>query len=68
MEWIKCAKRLPENEEECLVAFHIIIGNAGCGYAYSLATFIDFKFYSWELNNQINCVTHWMPLPESPQE
>lgn len=68
MKWIECKKILPKNEEECLVAFHIIPGDEGCGHAFSLATFLDFTFYTWERNRQLNYVTHWMPLPKGPNE
>lgn len=67
-KWIKCTKKMPKNNEECLVAFHIMPGDSGCGFCYSLATFVDGEFLSWELSNQINHVTHWMILPENPDD
>ncbi len=67
-KWIKCTKKLPKNEQECLVAFHIMPGDPGCGHAFNLATYIGGIFISWELSNQINYVTHWMPIPNGPDE
>lgn len=66
-KWISCKKKFPKDEEECLVAFYILPPDSGCGHAYSLATFIKGEFLSWELHKQISWVTHWMPLPDSPE-
>ncbi len=68
MDWIKVTDRLPETGEECLVAFHSLPEKLGFWQCYSLSTFIENKFHSWELNKVINHPTHWMPLPESPKD
>ncbi len=65
-EWIRCTTRLPKNQEECLIAFLIIPGDEDCGYCYSLATYINGEFWSWELEKNVTNCTHWMPLPEIP--
>jgi hypothetical protein len=67
MNWIKCTKKLPKNQEECLVAFHIIPGDSECSYCFNLAIFNGTEFLSWELVSQINYVTHWMKLPDQPE-
>ena len=61
--WISVDDRLPEFKQECLVAYkwyadtHLMIG-----------TFYDDKFVGKNYHsNQINNVTHWQPLPETPQ-
>ncbi len=68
MKWINCEKKLPDDEEECLIAFYILPPDSVCGHAYSLATFLNGKFLSWELSQQIKNVSHWMPLPKGPNE
>ena len=68
IEWIKCINRFPVEGEECLVAFYILPPDSGCGHAFSLATFSNYNFYSWELQKEIGHVTHWMPLPNSPKK
>lgn len=68
MKWISCSKKMPEQEEECLVAHEIWPGDHGCGYCYDLATFYDGKFLTWELKKTILNVTYWMKLPKSPNE
>ncbi len=65
-EWIDINNKKPPNTEECLVAFHLIRGEQECGYCFNLATFLDGVFYSWELNLQLNNITHWMSLPDNP--
>lgn len=68
MNWINCKNRMPENEEECLVAFSIMPGDPGCGVCFNMATYINGVFLSWELGNLIDNVTYWMPLPEFEEE
>lgn len=65
-KWIKCKDRMPEIDEECLVASCIRYGYPEYGFSIYLARFRDHKFYSWELDKKLNHVTHWMPLPDSP--
>jgi len=70
MKWIKCTKELPKNGQECLVGFHLYVGQIKqieAGYCFSLATFTNGEFYSWELRKTIGCVSHWMPLPKPPK-
>ncbi len=67
-KWIECTKKIPKNQQECLIAFEIMPGDPGCGFAYNLATFLNGKFLSWELNALIKGVTHWMPLPKGPDQ
>lgn len=63
MKWNKCSEKLPKNDTECLVAFR-----CNPNFAYELATYLEEekRFKSWN-NVKIN-VTHWMTLPEVPNE
>jgi Protein of unknown function (DUF551) len=68
MKWTDTKKKLPKNYTECLVASHIMPGDAGCGYGFHMATYINKKFLTWELGNVIENVSHWMPLPKDPDQ
>lgn len=66
MKWIDCNKRLPETQQECLVAF--IPGDLEMGYAYALATFCQGKWHPFDHKQSLNGLTHWMPLPSPPKD
>lgn len=65
--WISCSERMPEDEQE------VIVQNK---FGYSYVSYVDEHsglFFNMPSGNQMNCiehilVTHWMPLPEPPQE
>lgn len=62
--WIPCSERLPEDVSRCLV----------CRYDYVTKTrFIDILWFErgtwWNRSHGGDyAVTHWMPLPELPEE
>ncbi|HIA0096267.1 DUF551 domain-containing protein [Salmonella enterica] len=65
--WISCSERMPEDEQEVIVHNKL-------GYRY-VSYFDEHSglFFDMRGDNQMNCiehilVTHWMPLPEPPQE
>ncbi|HGB6403144.1 TPA: DUF551 domain-containing protein [Salmonella enterica subsp. enterica serovar Oranienburg] len=65
--WISCSERMPEDEQEVIVHNKL-------GYRY-VSYFDEHSglFFDMRGGNQMNCiehilVTHWMPLPEPPQE
>ncbi|ENU1153383.1 DUF551 domain-containing protein [Salmonella enterica subsp. enterica serovar Give] len=65
--WISCSERMPEDEQEVIVQNKL-------GYRY-VSYFDEHSglFFDMPGGNQMNCiehilVTHWMPLPEPPQE
>ncbi|ELS3807707.1 DUF551 domain-containing protein [Salmonella enterica] len=65
--WISCSERMPEDEQEVIVQNKL-------GYRY-VSYFDEHSglFFDMPVGNQMNCiehilVTHWMPLPEPPQE
>ncbi|EAV9187397.1 DUF551 domain-containing protein [Salmonella enterica] len=65
--WISCSERMPEDEQE------VIVQNK---FGYRYVSYFDEHsglFFNMPGGNQMNCiehilVTHWMPLPEPPQE
>ncbi|HAE3252855.1 TPA_asm: DUF551 domain-containing protein [Salmonella enterica subsp. salamae serovar 48:d:z6] len=65
--WISCSERMPEDEQE------VIVHNK---FGYRYVSYFDEHsglFFDMRGGNQMNCiehilVTHWMPLPEPPQE
>ncbi|ENT3234521.1 DUF551 domain-containing protein [Salmonella enterica] len=65
--WISCSERMPEDEQEVIVQNKL-------GYRY-VSYFDEHSglFFDMPGGNQMNCiehilVTHWMPLPEPPQQ
>ncbi|HHS1785721.1 TPA: DUF551 domain-containing protein [Salmonella enterica subsp. enterica serovar Virchow] len=65
--WISCSERMPDDEQEVIVHNKL-------GYRY-VSYFDEHSglFFDMRGGNQMNCtehilVTHWMPLPEPPQE
>ena len=67
-EWIKFLDTPPSHLEECKVAHYLPSGDKKAGYCYSLATFLDGEFMAFNSIKKITNVTHWMCLPEPPQE
>ena len=79
MNWISVKDRLP-NDERCLVLLRNSNHKAGEKYFIEIATFYGGKIYLYvsyrdRMNGdlmtvpyRIDNVTHWMPLPELPEE
>lgn len=74
-EWIRVRDRLPENSGEYIV----VACDEGCPYGEGIwyATVVvcaEYAFNSWtwyEGSHEYSLdgiVTHWMPLPEPPEE
>ncbi|HIC4597989.1 TPA: dATP/dGTP pyrophosphohydrolase domain-containing protein [Salmonella enterica subsp. enterica serovar Schwarzengrund] len=63
--WISCSERMPDNDESKPIA--IFTGKC-LGQGMFVATYDDDGFFDcWE-GMEIIGVSHWMPLPEPPQE
>lgn len=66
--WISCSKRMPE-DTKMLLAFSQ--GEIVAAYWNWVVNPIDYKKYrafTYLSGNILDDVTHWMPLPEPPQE
>ena len=65
-KWIKCSDRMPEEGNPVLVVSSI--GGAVQNNVYECdgRTWCDFRADYNELSMDV--FTHWMPLPEPPQE
>ena len=64
MEWIKCEEQMPSKEvKECLVVSDGKVCFALHGFDYyGKEYFIE----PYEGGDELENVTHWMPLPEAP--
>lgn len=66
--WISCSERMPE-DTKMLLAFSQ--GEIVAAYWNWVVNPIDYKKYrafTYLSGNTLDDVTHWMPLPEPPQE
>ncbi|EEJ4033378.1 DUF551 domain-containing protein [Salmonella enterica subsp. enterica serovar Hadar] len=63
--WISCSDRMPDNDESKPIA--IFTGKC-LGQGMFVATYDDDGFFDYWEGMEIIGVTHWMPLPEPPQE
>ena len=65
-QWIKCSERMPEEGKPVLVVSSIggVVQNNV--YEWDGRTWCDFMADYNELSMDV--FTHWMPLPEPPQE
>ncbi|EHZ8827705.1 DUF551 domain-containing protein [Salmonella enterica] len=63
--WISCSERMPDNDESKPIA--IFTGKC-LGQGMFVATYDDDWFFDYWEGMEIIGVTHWMPLPEPPQE
>ncbi len=61
--WISVTERLPDTEDEVVVAFK---NSADGEWRYRIDNFVDGAFcYNAAFGRNI---THWMPLPQPPKE
>lgn len=63
--WISCSERMPDNDESKPIA--IFTGKC-LGQGIFVATYDDDGFFDYWEGMEIIGVTHWMPLPEPPQQ
>ncbi|ECE3295204.1 DUF550 domain-containing protein [Salmonella enterica] len=63
--WISCSERMPDNDESKPIA---IFTGKYFGQGMFVATYDDDGFFDYWEGMEIIGVTHWMPLPEPPQE
>ncbi|EBR8769732.1 DUF551 domain-containing protein [Salmonella enterica subsp. enterica serovar Poona] len=63
--WISCSERMQDNDESKPIA--IFTGKC-LGQGMFVATYDDDGFFDYWEGMEIIGVTHWMPLPEPPQQ
>lgn len=63
--WISCSERMPDNDESKPIA--IFTGKC-LGQGMFVATYDDDGFFDYWEGMEIIGVSHWMPLPEPPQQ
>lgn len=66
-QWIKCSERMPE-EGENVIVYDNLKQVHECFYL-RYGDHVSWEIYSYNPSyyDEVN-VTHWMPLPEPPQE
>lgn len=65
--WVSVADGLPEDGEEVLCWIH----NDAMGDSYATVGHYDTTFKMWDLDSEYALsrhVTHWMPIPEKPED
>lgn len=67
MKWIKCSEQMPEIEDDVLV-----YGDLMCCVAYRIDNQYLNQVVPWVLEYERKYLhhnpTHWMPLPDAPEE
>lgn len=68
-EWIKCSERMPEEFADVLVVTEDSQVREGYHFVYAGAPPV-WKIYCYRklYVNDVEIVTHWMPLPPPPTE
>lgn len=60
-QWIKCSERMPENCDG-------VFAWSEAAFAYAVEAYFDGSWYRTLTDEEEHHITHWMPLPEPPQE
>ncbi|EEW7230683.1 DUF551 domain-containing protein, partial [Shigella sonnei] len=63
--WISCSERMPEETDDIIVVSDGIVMS---GISYSRRKGFYMAALEYDDDEPIDGVTHWMPLPEPPQE
>lgn len=66
-QWIKCSERMPEEGEDVIVYDNLRQVHEGYYLQYGDLVCWELYSYSSSYYDEVK-VTHWMPLPEPPQE
>jgi hypothetical protein len=64
-DWIKCEERLPDDRQDIWVS--CLLGD-GTRYQRTSRYSRNLGFTDAAIPFAVNNVTHWMPLPEKPDE
>ncbi|WIJ49647.1 DUF551 domain-containing protein [Enterobacter roggenkampii] len=65
MEWIKCSEQMPEETGDIIVVSDDIVMS---GVSYSRKKGFYLQALEYDADEPVDDVTHWMPLPEPPNE
>ena len=66
-EWIPVTERLPENIGEEVLVCNSEYGKSGLGFV-TVAVYDGSDWLEcWQRETYLVDITHWMPLPESPE-
>ncbi|HCW1532623.1 TPA: DUF551 domain-containing protein, partial [Escherichia coli] len=68
--WISCSERMPEKNQNVLISVNFdssLVEPLICSARYTGSTFRRGEA-TIKSGNGVEQVTHWMPLPEPPQE
>ena len=76
MKWIPCSERLPELDVSVLVYFaHDFSSYMEVAALTEFGAYLRYQgeaaklmWWSGEIPSDLDSVTHWMPLPEPPEE
>ncbi|EMV8627724.1 DUF551 domain-containing protein [Escherichia coli] len=66
--WISCSERMPEDTKMLLAFSQGQIVAAYCNWVMSPIDYKKYRAFTYLSGNILDDVTHWMPLPEPPQE
>lgn len=70
MDWISVKDALPEKLQKVLFfwAYDEVLKNISMGYLCDAGWDIYLPYVSCKLSNECIEVTHWMPLPDYPED
>ncbi|EHO1179094.1 DUF551 domain-containing protein [Salmonella enterica] len=66
--WISCSERMPEDTKMLLAFSQGQIVTAYWNWVMSPIDYKKYRAFIYLSGNILDDVTHWMPLPEPPQE
>ena len=66
--WISCSERMPEDTKMLLAFSQGQIVAAYWNWVMSPIDYKKYRAFTYLSGNILDDVTHWMPLPEPPQE
>lgn len=66
--WISCSERIPEDNKMLLAFSQGQIVAAYWNWVMSPIDYKKYRAFTYLSGNILDDVTHWMPLPEPPQE
>lgn len=65
MKWINVNEQLPKSEAGMKLSIDVLCHIED---GEMIVTYFNYPAGKWELSNNRNAVTHWMPLPPPPNK